>query len=99
MSSSSLAHQIETTFATDDSDVLKERYGEPEQHIAHTVLLLASVPALSIPLLFHALRKSINIAILLLASILAITWFIIQKRFDLIILLSNHYQELLNARI
>lgn len=97
MNSSSLSHQIESTFVQDDLDTVKEKFGDTEQHVASATLLLVSVPALSIPLLFKALRKSIYIAIILLASVLTIVWFIIQNRFDLIILLSNHYKKLLNV--
>lgn len=97
MSSSSLAHKIENALAKDDQDTVREVFGETEQRVASTVLLLASVPALSIPLLFQALRKSIYIAVILIASVLAIAWFVIQNRFDLIMLLSNRYKQLLNV--
>lgn len=93
------AARLEEILTADESDRVQEALGASERNVAQTVLVLASIPSLTIPVLFQLLRKNVYVGVLVLAACLTSFFFIIQYRLDWIIILTDRLKTLYYERI
>ena len=85
----SFTSHIESVLVSDDLDRVHEGLGESEQHVAQTVLFLASVPALTIPILCRLLKKSVYVGVTLLLACLVSLYLVTQHKLDWIVALTQ----------
>lgn len=94
-----LASQLANVLTADDLDRVQEGVGDTEQQVAHSVLILASIPSLTIPFLFQLFKKNIYLGVVLVWACLIGFYFIIQHRLPWIITFGQRLKTLYDERI
>lgn len=85
---------LEDILQQDQNDYSSLPFGASEQHVASTLLILATIPSIGIPSLSKIFKKNIQFSLFLSAAFIIGTYFVIQYRFNWIIYLTHQLRTL-----
>jgi len=90
---------LEGVLQQDEHDITPFTLGVGEQHVATTLLFLATLPSVAIPSLSKIFNKTTQFTLLLSTAFLVGLYFVIQYRFHWILQLTHTLQQIYYERI